>query len=199
MALSETQINSLIENNVWNQDCPVHHSKLTVLEVPYINFDGFDQIGEIMISERLTEQVASIFKELYQASFPIHSIELIDHFKGNDVLSMESNNSSAFNGRRVMNTDRWSSHAYGVAIDINPVQNPYMVMDLDDSSIKVYPSDGMSFVNRGVSKKGMVETIIPIFAKYGFTEWGGSWELKPDYHHFQIPWEKIEEMFPDAK
>ncbi len=196
MALTEVQIQSLIENHIWHEGCPVHHSELSVLNISYINFDGFSQIGEIMVAEIIKEQVQSVFEELYEIQFPIHNLSLIDHYKGDDVVSMEANNSSAFNGRKVMNTDRWSSHAYGLAIDINPTQNPYLNFDTSESTIKVYPSDGMAFVNRSVLRKGMVEDIVPIFAKYGFTEWGGCWEMKPDYHHFQIPWEKIEELFP---
>ncbi len=195
MPLNDSQIKSLIDRNIWNDECPVHYSELTVQKVPYINFEGFSQIGELLVATKVVENVAMIFEELYHQRFPIHQIQLIDHFDGDDIASMEANNSSAYNGRKVMNTERWSSHAYGVAIDINPHQNPYMVLDQESSTIKVYPQKGLNFVNRGVKKPGMVEEIVPIFAQYGFTEWGGNWELKPDYHHFQLPWEKINQMF----
>ena len=198
MPLNEMQVKSLIDNNVWNDDCPVHYSELTIQKVPYVNFDGFSQIGELLIATTVVESVTLIFEELYHIKFPIHQIKLIDEFSGDDLLSMEANNSSAYNGRRIMNTEKWSSHAYGVAIDINPLQNPYMVFDSDSSSIKVYPSKGLKYVNRGIQKPGMVEEIVSIFKKHGFTEWGGNWELKPDYHHFQLPWEKINEMFNDS-
>lgn len=198
MPLSDAQIKSLVNRNVWNDDCPVHYSELTLQKVPYIDFEGFSQIGELLVSSKIVENVALIFEELYHLRFPIQQIRLIDDFDGDDVASMEANNSSAFNGRKVMNTNRWSSHAYGVAIDINPHQNPYMMLNPESSSIKVFPQKGMSYVNRGVKKPGMVEEIVQIFAQFGFTEWGGNWELKPDYHHFQLPWDKINEMFSDS-
>lgn len=197
MSLNEAQIKSIKEKNIWNEDCPVHYSDLTLQKIPYINFDGFSQIGELLIARQVVEKVTLIFEELYHIKFPIHQIKLIDEFDGNDIRSMEANNSSAFNGRRVMNTSKWSSHAYGVAIDINPEQNPYMALDHETSSIQVYPRKGLSYVNRGVKKPGMVEEIVPIFSKYGFSEWGGNWEQKPDYHHFQIPWDQIKQMFPN--
>lgn len=119
----------------------------------------------------------------------------MDSFKGDDVASMNANNSSAFNGRRIMNTNRWSSHAYGVAIDINPRQNPYLRFNTDENTIKVLPDEALPFVNRTVPKKGMVEPIVDLFAQYGFTEWGGRWDDKPDYHHFQMPWDRINALF----
>lgn len=181
---------------MWAEDCPVHYSQLSLLQIPFHNFDGFSQIGQIMVASAVSEPVQNIFSELYDLKFPIHSLLLMDEFFGNDLKSMEANNSSAYNGRRIMNTERWSSHAYGVAIDINPKQNPYLQFDHHAATIKVYPSSGLNYVNRGVNKSGMVEEIVPIFAKYGFTEWGGSWDTKPDYHHFQLPWDDIKSMFP---
>ncbi|NND35346.1 MAG: M15 family metallopeptidase, partial [Saprospiraceae bacterium] len=88
------------------------------------------------------------------------------------------------------NTDRWSSHAYGAAIDINPGQNPY-VLNPDQSDFKVFPSGGERFLDRGNIRIGMVEPIVHIFKKHGFTEWGGEWESPLDYHHFQVDWERI--------
>lgn len=196
MPLSDKRVQSLINNNIWNDDCPVHYSELSCIEIPFINFDGFSQIGEIMIADVLVENVKTIFSELYDAKFPIASLKLMDVFKGDDLASMEANNSSGYNGRKIMNTSRWSSHAYGVAIDINPAQNPYLSLDVDQANIQVFPSSGITYVNRIVQKPGMVDDIVSIFSDNGFTEWGGNWELKPDYHHFQLPWDEIEKLFP---
>lgn len=195
MALSETRIKSLIEHHVWNEACPISHSELVYVDVEHINFDGFSQIGELLVAKKVAKQVSLIFKELYQRRFPIHTIQPIDIFDGDDYASMQANNTSAFNGRKIMNTDRWSSHAYGVAIDINPMQNPYLMLNRNTSSINIFPDKGISYVNRRVMRAGMVEDIVPIFAQHGFTEWGGNWALKPDYHHFQIPWNLIHTMF----
>ena len=103
--------------------------KLVYVDVEHINFDGFSQIGNYFVAKKVAKQVSLIFKELYQRRFPIHTIQPIDIFEGDDYASMQANNTSAFNGRKIMNTDRWSSHAYGVAIDINPMQNPYLMLN----------------------------------------------------------------------
>ncbi len=195
MALSESEVQNLIENHCWSEECPVHHSRLELLDVPFVNFDGFAQIGQIMVLDTIKNEVAQLFKELASRSFPLQSLQLITTFGGNDLASMNANNSSAFNGRRIMNTNRWSSHAYGVAIDINPRQNPYLLFNTDEHSIKVLPDDALPYVNRTVPKKGMVEPIVDLFAQYGFTEWGGRWDDKPDYHHFQMPWDRINALF----
>ncbi len=193
-SLNEFEVKSMIANNIWSEDCPLHFSRLRLVKIDYIGFDDQHHTSSMVVLDSISEQVSSIFQELLAISFPIYSMLPMEEFKGDDVASMEGNNSSAFNGRRIMNTDRWSSHAYGCAIDINPVQNPYLLLDKDQSSIKVYPNKGMEFINRNSIRKGMVEPIVSIFEKYGFTDWGGNWEHKPDYHHFQLPWEAIHKL-----
>ena len=193
--LNKEEINSLIDSGVWNEACPVHYSKLKVVEVQFFGFCGDIEQGKMMVFNQYTANVQAIFAELFDLKFPIAKMNLMDIFLGDDLKSMEENNSSGFNGRKIMGTDRWSSHSYGLAIDINPQQNPYLKLDLDESTIEVFPTKGISFVNRRIQKPGMVEEIVPIFTKYGFTEWGGNWELKPDYHHFQIPWKEIHKLF----
>ncbi len=195
MALSDQTVSILKEKNIWRKECPIHHSRLVLVDVPYINYDGFAQIGQIMVLDSIKDEVQQLFKELANRFFPIQSISLINEFEGDDVASMNANNSSAYNGRQIMNTNRWSSHAYGVAIDINPRQNPYLLFDQYNNSIKVLPDNSLPFVNRTVLKEGMVEPIVDLFATYGFTEWGGRWDNKPDYHHFQMPWDKIDTLF----
>ena len=194
--ISEEQQLIIELQGVWTTDCPVHHSRMKRLEITHVDFDGRDRIGELIILDEVAEGVLEIFRELYELKFPIKQIVPLEEFEGDDEKSMAANNTSAYNGRRIMYTNNWSSHAYGVAIDVNPVQNPYMLLNHDDSTIKVFPPAALDYVNRGVKKAGMVEEIVPVFAKHGFTEWGGNWEQKPDYHHFQLPWEKIQELFP---
>lgn len=196
--LSSHQVSSMIEHDIWNEDCPVHHSRLKVLELNYFNFNEEIHSGKMMVLEEISNQVISIFKELYKLQFPIARMVLIDEFEGDDVRSMEANNTSAFNGRKVMGTNRWSSHAFGTAIDVNTIQNPYVRIQEEDATAKVYPSSGIKYLNRNLHEKGMVEDIVPIFAKHGFTNWGGNWAKPLDYHHFQLPWSKIKELFPNA-
>lgn len=196
--LGELEISRMEKYGIWDEDCPVHYSRLRLLDIKHIDFDGNTNSGQLLVLDSVAEQVISIFKELYDLRFPIDSILLIDEFEGDDVRSMEANNTSAFNSRKVMGTNRWSSHAFGLAIDVNTVQNPYIRIQEETSSAKIYPSAGVNYVNRNSRKKGMVEAIVPIFAKHGFTNWGGNWENPLDYHHFQFPWDEIKQLFPDV-
>jgi hypothetical protein len=77
-------------------------------------------------------------------------------------------------------------HSYGLAIDINPVQNPYLSIG-ENGIVKVHPSAGVEFLNRSNIRPGMLEPVIHIFEKYGFTVWGGKWNNPIDYHHFEVP------------
>ncbi|MCG8374518.1 MAG: M15 family metallopeptidase, partial [Balneolales bacterium] len=188
----------LQENGIWNDDCPLHYSRLAKVEVEHIGFDGQVHSGVLLVLEEIKADVNSIFQELFRKNFPIQHLRPIEHYEGSDLVSMEANNSYAFCGRKIAGTNRWSSHAFGVAIDINPRQNPVLYLNESDSTIKVEPSGSLEFINRGIQKPGMVEPVVKIFEKHGFTEWGGNWELKPDYHHFQVPWSRIKELFPEA-
>lgn len=196
--LTKIEINSMISSGVWRDECPIHYSRLRMIELEYLNFENFVRKGKMVLLDSVAEQVVCIFEELLKLGFQINSVNLMDLFDADDVKSMKANNSSAYNGRLVARTNRWSSHAYGVAIDINPVQNPYLLLNEREELLEVIPSAGSEYLDRSNKRKGMVEEIVPIFAKHGFTEWGGNWELKPDYHHFQLPWDKIKELFPDS-
>lgn len=148
----------------------------------------------MVVIEEIAQDTLLLFEKLFEIAFPIHKAVPVDHFKGSDVASMNANNSSAFNCRRIMDSDRWSSHSYGTAIDINPLQNPYVLIDHEASTAKIYPKGGGMYLNRGTLEKGMVEPVVEIFYDHGFTEWGGHWKDRLDYHHFQIPWDKIQQL-----
>ncbi len=188
--LSESRKESIKSNSPILPDTPVRLDGLRAVHFLHTNFEGGVSKGEMIVLDVLADSVLAIFKELHDLQFPIEKAIPVDEFGGDDVASMEANNSSAFNSRRIMNTDRWSSHAYGAAIDINPRQNPY-VPNAELTDFKVYPSGGEPFLDRENVRMGMVEPIVPIFKKHGFTEWGGDWKSPLDYHHFQVNWERI--------
>ncbi len=192
--ISEKRLQLLKQRNIWREECPVHYSRLRIVKVQYVDFDGSENFGELIVLDEVAVPVLQIFEELFEMKFPIENIIPMEEFFGDDVLSMKANNSSAFNGRLVARTNTWSSHAYGAAIDINPIQNPYLLLNEARELIEVIPPEGDKFLDRSNQRKGMVEAIVTIFAKHGFTEWGGSWEAKPDYHHFQLPWNEIEKV-----
>lgn len=203
-SLSEKLKQEMITKNIWNTKCPVALERLQLLKVSYIDFEGIEHHnGKIIVHDVVADHVINIFRELFENKFPIASINLINDYAGNDELSMENNNTSSFNCRNIENSNLPSLHAYGLAIDINPQQNPYLITKYESGkkNIPVYPSLGIEYINRKNIRTGMVETvlnektretIIDIFYKYGFTIWGGNWNDPIDWHHFQLSREQAE-------
>lgn len=175
------------QKNIWTPDCPVSLERLKLLEVRHYDFSGEVQTGKIIVLDKVAENVITIFKEIFSIKFPIYSIKTIDEFGGDDELAMQENNSSAFNFRPIAGTKTISMHSYGLAIDINPLQNPYLVIDEDSKDVTIHPKKGADYLNRSNIRPGMVEQIVPILRKHGFTVWGGEWNTPIDYHHFQVP------------
>jgi hypothetical protein len=122
----------------------------------------------------------SALHAVWHARFPIERMELVDNYGGSDDASMAANNTSAFNCRPVAGTNRWSEHAFGRAIDINPVQNPYV------AGGRVSPPNGAPFVNRAVGAPGLIrsgDVVVQAFAAVGWG-WGGNFSSSRDYQHF---------------
>ena len=191
--IPSTIVKQMKHKNVWQSDCPVSIKQLRLVEISHLNFEGNTQSGEIIVLDKLAPSVLKIFQELMIIKFPIHSAYLIDKYDGDDEKSMVANNSSSFNFRKIAGSTKLSMHAYGLAIDINPVQNPYIEIK-NDGFAQVHPKSGIDFLNRSNLRPGMVESIVPIFKKYGFSEWGGNWNKPIDYHHFQIPQSQVNEL-----
>lgn len=166
----------------YRRDCPVPLSRLRYLTVAYVGFDGRHHKGELIVAREQVQPVIRIFRKLYQARFPIQSMRLVSDYGGSDDLSMAANNTSGFNCRRVLGTDRWSNHSYGAAIDINPLQNPYVV-----GGESLPPgSDRFANMDRSAgaeAPKGAIvaaDVVVRAFAAEGWA-WGGSFQ---DYQHF---------------
>lgn len=185
---------SMIDRKIWQEQCPVKFEQLKLLTMNYYDFDQNIQIGQMIVHQAIAEKTIAIFNELLNIKFPIAKMNLIDHYDGNDELSMTDNNSSSFNYRKIANSNQYSMHAYGLAIDINPIQNPYIQIFREDLSVSVLPKLGVDFLNRNNQRLGMVEPIVGVFKKFGLTVWGGDWDDPLDYHHFQIERSLIESM-----
>jgi len=172
----------LVSDSSWNKKAPVELEDLSYVRVKYWGFDDKTHIGELIVYSLLAEEVTEIFRELYAAKFPIEKIRLIDEYEADDNLSMADNNSSAFCFRNVDGKQgSLSNHSYGVAIDINPIQNPYIRGD------KVSPAEATEYINRKNVKKGMIiknDPCYEAFIKRGWT-WGGEWKTLKDYQHFE--------------
>lgn len=193
--LIDQQINSLKVTGVWKEGCPFSPDRLRVLNVSYWNFDENPQSdGQIMVFDAVAEPVLNIFEALYHQRFPLAKVHLIDLYQGSDEASMDDNNTSCFNWRLMVGGAIPSLHGYGMAIDINPIQNPFIQFPEETPGVATFsPAAGISYANRlenrpgKSSRKGMAEQVIDIFRAHGFSEWGGHWDDPIDYHHFQVP------------
>lgn len=192
--ISEEDAKNMIKSNIWSPENPVHYSRLVTLRIKFWNFNMESTEGELCVFDTLANQVLDIFDKLFDLKFPINKIKTMDKYHGSDIESMNANNTSGFNGRKVMRTNEWSSHAYGMAIDINPYQNPYLVKR---TSIQcdVYPEGSFSYLNRIETRPGMVEEILDVMKETVFSVWGGEWSgERIDYHHFQVSWDMIHRL-----
>ena len=195
--LSKAYQELLTQKHLWYSDCPVPLSRLREVAVNYYDFnDHLHTDGKLIVLDAVAPQTITIFKELEKRHFPINKIKLTSDYNGNDEASMEDNNTSAFNCRPTTNKpNEFSLHAYGVAIDINPLQNPYIGFSktiLGEAFI--LPKNATSYVNRMLHVPGSVEAVVDVFAHYGFSEWGGSWSDRIDYQHFQVPRDQAETL-----
>lgn len=160
---------------------PFTHCFLTYLTVTHVDFNGESRIGHMIVADEIGDEVLEIFKEIYESGFPIYSIRLIDYFYADDYLSLAANNSSAFNFRYIAGTNIISRHGFGMAIDINPIQNPYIRGDT------ILPAAGAEYLERSNIRPGMIipgDAVYTAFISRGWT-WGGNWTLPIDYHHFE--------------
>ena len=178
----EDVIKNMIGNSIPKDSVKkVNIDNLSFLKITYWGFDNKPYIGEMIVNKRLAQEVLDIFKEVFENKYPIEKMELIDKYQADDEKSMENNNTSAFCYRVVANTDRLSNHALGVAIDVNPLYNPYIV------SNRISPINSIEYVDRSIIKKGMIEKgdiLYNAFIKRGWT-WGGEWKGQKDYQHFE--------------
>jgi len=171
----------MMASGSWKQGDPISLSQLRLIHVSYWGFDSKPHTGSLVVNAQWAAKLCAVFHKLYDARFPIRSMSLIDKYGASDRRSMNADNTSAYNGRwRGGTTDVWSMHAYGLAIDINTVENPWVY------SSGVSPEAGRAYTNRSLKIKGMIhaaDVVVRAFASIGWT-WGGSWSTSKDYQHF---------------
>ncbi|MEF9992233.1 MAG: M15 family metallopeptidase [Romboutsia sp.] len=159
---------------------PINFNSLSYLTLTYYSFDGSTHIGEMIVDKRVASEVVDIFEELYNEKYPIEKIRLIDEYDANDNNSMVNNNSSAFCYRTISGTNKISNHGKGLAIDINPFQNPHVI------GSNTSPKESYVYADRTNSSMGMIregDAAYNAFTKRGWS-WGGHWS-NPDYQHFE--------------
>jgi D-alanyl-D-alanine carboxypeptidase len=166
----------------WHRGCPVLPSQLRRVRLRHWGFDRRVHLGTLVINADVVGDVVSVFERLYAARFPIRRLRPIDAYRGNDERSLAADNTSAFSCRFVIGPGprRWSTHAYGLAIDVNPVENPYLERG------NVHPRAGRAYLDRADVRAGMAVpggVLVRAFAAAGWS-WGGRWTGTPDYQHF---------------
>jgi hypothetical protein len=160
--------------------CP-RPAELALLRLDHWDFRGQVRQGQLVVARTVAREVVFVFERIFNARFPIAQMVPIHVFGGDDNASMEANNSSAFNFRTIAGTDQLSQHGFGLAIDINPVQNPWV------RKKKVSPPAGRAFLERDPALPGVITRPGPVteaFDEVGW-RWGGDWPDIKDYHHFQ--------------
>ena len=166
----------------WREGCPVRIEDLRLLRVDYWGFDGREHRGELVVSAYRAPAILGAMRRLFDARFRIERMELVDAYGADDDASMAANNTSAFNCREVTGRPGvWSEHSYGRAIDINPVQNPYI-----SASGAVLPPAGAEYADRSQRRMGMIragDPVVRAFEAVGW-RWGGYWTSPKDYQHF---------------
>lgn len=170
-------------------DSPViTYDDLRYVHIWHYNFEGEPVEGELICNKAIAQDFVEIFYELYRNEYQIEQVLLIDEFDGDDTASMEANNTSCFNYRVVEGSTSLSKHAYGLAIDINPLYNPYITYNKDGTE-NVSPASAQAYADRSGSfpyKIDENDLCYRLFKEHGFT-WGGDWNSCKDYQHFQKP------------
>nr|WP_310135191.1 M15 family metallopeptidase [Burkholderia ambifaria] len=179
-------------SGVTSDNAPVKCDRLRGVVFRYVDFQGQTHVGQIVVLDAVAQRVQVIFDTLYERKFPLSKVVPMERYHGDDNASMTDDNTSAFNARAITGGSEWSMHAYGVAIDINPRQNPYISFG-DDGVATVLPaSAAKEAVNRlnyrpGKDfRPGQAEDVVDIFANNGFLQWGGYWNFPIDYQHFEV-------------
>ncbi len=166
----------------WRPGCPVAPARLRRIRLTYWGFDARAHTGALVVHAEVAGDAVRVFRRLYAARFPIRRLRPVDAYGGDDRRSMAADNTSGFNCRYVVGPGprRWSAHAYGKAIDVNPVENPYLERG------NVHPAAGAAYVNRANVRPGMAvpgAVLVCAFEQAGWS-WGGRWSRTPDYQHF---------------
>jgi len=164
----------------WRPGCPVHLRDLRLLTLSHWRFDGKARSGRLIVHADVARKMVGVFRDLYRARFPVRRMVPVDAYGASDFRSIEADNTSAFNCRYVEGTSRWSEHAYGRAIDVNPIENPYV------SGGRTSHPASVPYVDRSRRRPGMAYeggALVRAFDAIGWG-WGGRWSPVKDYQHF---------------
>jgi len=177
----------MIQGKSYRVGCPVDLEDLRYVTLTYKNFTRKYVTGELVVHKDVADEVVKIFEVLYDADYPINQMRLVSDFGGNDWKSIEADNTSAFNCRNATGSKKWSKHSYGRAIDINPIENPYVFSSGHISHKASMPYKNRIHVKDTSADKAVLlpnDEAVKIFKKHGW-QWGGEFSGEKDYQHFQ--------------
>ena len=180
-----------IKGKSYPENARISLEELRYIKVLHYNYNHEIQVGEMIVNKAIAQDCVKIFRELFEIEYEIESMRLVDDYWTGDSVesdtnSIAHNNTSSFNYRSVPGSGTLSNHAKGRAIDINPLQNPY-VKYKSDGTFAHYYKDMELYLDRSSGKEHMIthqDEAYKIFRKYGFT-WGGNWNSVKDYQHFE--------------
>lgn len=175
-----------MQGKSYPSDCRIARSELRYVQVLYYGMDEAVHRGEIVCNQKIADDLSEIFRQLYEAHYPLGSVHLIDEFDANDERSMQANNTSCFCYRVVRGSTHLSKHAQGLAIDINPLYNP-CVRTLRHGQQRIEPSTAAPYAHRTHSFPCRIDhqdLCYRLFISHGF-RWGGDWRNPKDYQHFE--------------
>lgn len=176
----------LMRGRSYKSDCTIARSSLRYILCLHRDDGGRAIVGEMVVNKAIADDVLHIFRELFEGGYPIERMRLIDYWDADDERAMTANNSSSFNFRFISHTRKVSKHGMGMAIDINPLYNPY-TKTLRNGTTIVEPAAGKAYLDRRSRFRYKItrgDLCHRLFRKYGF-RWGGDWKTMKDYQHFE--------------
>ncbi|MBR4729949.1 MAG: M15 family metallopeptidase [Prevotella sp.] len=175
-----------MQGKSYPKGCTVARNDLRHVKVLHVDAQGTVHKGELVCNKAIAQDLVDIFRQLYQARYPIEKIRLIDDYEADDEQSMRDNNTSSFCYRTVSGTKKLSKHAMGMAIDINTRYNPWVRKGADGRQL-ISPSNGIPYADRRKSYPYKIvkgDLLYRLFIQHGF-KWGGNWRSMKDYQHFE--------------
>ena len=171
----------MLARSTWVPGCPVGRDRLAWVRLTFHGFDGGRHTGELLVNGAVAPDVVTVFRRLYDARFPIEEMRISTRAEQTAAPTGDGNNTGGFNCRPVRGATEFSQHAYGLAIDVNPFQNPY------EKGRLVLPELAGAYTDRSWKRPGMILTdahpVVQAFASIGWA-WGGTWNSLKDWQHF---------------
>jgi hypothetical protein len=165
----------------WRPGCPVALSQLRLITMTYRGFDHRVHTGRLVVNSAVTGKLILVFRKLFAVRYPIRRMMPVDSYHGSDFASIQADNTSAFNCRDATGSSSWSEHAYGLAVDLDPCENPYVSANGYEAHKRCLKYVDRRLYDRGVIHAG--DKVVRAFASVGWG-WGGTWQGARDYQHF---------------